>query len=91
MVIRVPRTRKNSPSTCFTTSAKPISLTNVAMSCSTLHDGAPFEFCSGCVSEETVTLWDCHNFSCAQADSTAPYPSNTKVKLILFCLLASRV
>ena len=58
------------------------------MSCSTLHNGAPFEFLSGCVSEETITPCDCCNFPCAWADSCIAYPSNTEVaKPILFAFV----
>ena len=75
---------EESPSTRFTTSAKTCQLTNPTMSHSTLCDGMPFEFVSGHVSGETITLWDRCNFPCAHVDSTVPYPSNLEVvKLIL--------
>ena len=88
MVIRVLRMRRNSPSTCFITSAKPTSLP--IMCHSTLCDGTPFKFHSGQVSRETIAPWDHCNVSCAQVDSTIPYTSNTEVKLILFYFLTSR-
>ena len=85
MVIRVPRTKRNPPSTCFTfpTNQLPV----LPMFHSNLYDGTPFEFCSSHVNGQTIMHWDHCDFPCAVADSTVSYPSNTEVtSLVSSCI-----
>ena len=50
------------------------------MSRSNLCDAAPFQFLSGRVAGEMISLWDRHKFPCARADSTVAYPTDTEVR-----------